>query len=254
MKIHHIKCVNINSPFGPAIGHCLILAENDRLVLIDSGLGLEETKNPTDLLGNELVAKTGYILEEKITAINQIKQLGYEPINVTDIICSHLDPDHIGGLVDFPNARVHVSQEEYESFKMGHERYLPRQLSHNPEIVQYSENDFEILGLPARKLNLTTNIKFYYIPLFGHTKGHCGVAFKAQGRWLLYVGDAYYYRAELTNKKHPVDQLATIAAFDNEMRKDSLEKLRALIKKYNDNIDYFSYHDPNEMESSAIIN
>ena len=35
------------------------------------------------------------------------------------------------------------------------------------------------------------------IPLAGHTWGHTGVAIAQAGGWLLYAGDAYFYRGEV---------------------------------------------------------
>ncbi|MEQ8925905.1 MAG: MBL fold metallo-hydrolase [Fulvivirga sp.] len=248
MKIHHINCVKIESPFGPAIGHCMLLVENEKLILIDSGIGLDETKRPNELLGKELVEITGYRFDENLTAIKQIRKLGYQPDKVENIICSHLDPDHIGGLMDFPDAKIHTSQEEFDCFNSGHERYIPRQLSHNPQIELYKNNDSVLFGLPARKLNLNFASDIYLVPLFGHTLGHCAIAFKDNGRWILYTGDAYYYRDELANENHPVDQLATVAAMDNELRKESLDKLRRVIRNNGQEINYFGYHDPNEFK------
>ncbi len=254
MKVHHLNCVAIESPFGPAIGHCLLVVDNQNLTLIDSGIGLAETKNPKELLGKELIERTGYRFNENLTAIKQIEKLGYKPNQVKNIICSHLDPDHIGGLIDFSNAKIHVSQEEFESFKSGHERYLTRQLSHNSKIELYKSNNSELFGLSARKMDLDTETEFYLIPLFGHTYGHCGVAFKNNDKWIFYVGDAYYYRAELTDKDHPVDQLATIASMDNNLRKESLEKVRQIIKNHEKEIEYFSYHDPKEFKKMHVDN
>ena len=176
MKVHHLNCVQIESPLGSAIGHCVLIEENNSLTLIDAGIGLAETRAPEQKLGKELIEITGFKFDEKLTAIRQIEQLGLDPNNVSHIICSHLDPDHIGGLADFPKASVHVSQEEYKSFKSGNERYLPQQLGHEVKIELYEENDSEWFGLPARKLAL--GFEIYLIPLFGHTLGHCGIAFK----------------------------------------------------------------------------
>ena len=86
----------------------------------------------------------------------------------------------------------------------------------------------------------------YLIPLFGHTPGHCGVAFPYDGKWTFYVGDAYYLRAELSDRNHPADQLATARAMDNARRKQSLEQVRQVIKNHGDEIVYFGYHDPTE--------
>ncbi|WP_264792688.1 MBL fold metallo-hydrolase [Aureispira anguillae] len=245
-KIYHLNCVKIESPMGSAIGHCLLIQENEKLVLIDSGIGLMEFREPEKRLGKELIAITGFKFEERLTAIRQIENLGLNPQNVEHIICSHLDPDHIGGLADFPNAKVHVSNEEYESFKNGNERYLQQQLSHNPDLKLYESNDKEWFGLPARKVHLNLQIETYLIPLFGHTHGHCGVAIKVNNQWIFYIGDAYYLRAELEDKNHPVDQLATIRAVDNNLRLESLDKIREIIKNFGDQMEYFGYHDPTE--------
>lgn len=251
-KIHHLNCVKIESPLGSAIGHCLLIDENDRLTLIDAGIGLEESRNPVAKLGKELVEITGFEFDESLTAIRQIEKLGLRPANVQDIICSHLDPDHIGGLVDFPNAKIHVAREEYDSFSAGNERYLPQQLAHNPKLKLYGKNDAEWFGLPARSIDLELQGKLYLIPLFGHTLGHCGVALKRMDHWMLYVGDAYYLRAEITNDNHPVDQLATIRAVDNNLRKESLYKIRELVKQHGNEIEYFGYHDPAEFKTPVL--
>jgi len=248
MKVHHLNCVQIESPIGSAIGHCLLLEDQESLALIDAGIGLAETQEPEKRLGKELIESTGFILNEERTAIRQIERLGLQPEGVKNIVCSHLDPDHIGGLADFPTATVHVAEEEYESFQNGHERYLPQQLSHDPEVKLYAQNDSQWFGVPARKLNLDLNTEIYLIPLFGHTPGHCGVAFQANGKWTFYVGDAYYLRVELTDGDHPVEQLATIRAVDNDRRKQSLEQIRQLIKKHGNELVYFGYHDPTEFE------
>lgn len=56
-QIHHLNCVEINSPFGSrAIGHCLLLQENDKLILIDTGIGLLDVQNPAERIGkNSLI-------------------------------------------------------------------------------------------------------------------------------------------------------------------------------------------------------
>ena len=247
-NVHHLNCVKIESPVGSAIGHYLLIEEMDDLTLIDAGIGLMESKEPEKRLGKELIDVTGFEFDEEITAIKQIERLGFKANQVKNIICSHLDPDHIGGLADFPNAKVHVSKEEFEGFRSGNERYLTQQLSHNPDLILHADNNAECFGLPARKINLNAQSEIYLIPLFGHTLGHCGVAIKINNQWIFYVGDAYYLKAELEDSNHPVDQLATIRAVDNELRKESLEKVRTIIKNYGNQMEYFGYHDPSEFK------
>ena len=251
MKVHHLNCVKIESPFGSAIGHCILIENNENLTLLDTGIGLAETKEPEKKLGKELVEITGFQFDENLTAIRQIEQLGLNPAKLTNIICSHLDPDHIGGAADFPKAKLHVSKEEYDSFIVGNERYLNHQLSYNPKIHLYAKDDSECFGLPARRLDL--DFEVYLVPLFGHTLGHCGVVYKSKNSWTFYVGDAYYLRAELENRNHPVDQLATIRAVDNEIRLESLDKIRKVINDYGEEIEYFGYHDPTEFKEEKPV-
>ncbi|MDC6363384.1 MULTISPECIES: MBL fold metallo-hydrolase [Flavobacteriaceae] len=251
MKAYHLNCTKIESPFGSAIGHCILIENHGNLTLIDAGIGLAETREPEKKLGRELVEITGFQFDESFTAIRQIEELGLDPLKVTNIICSHLDPDHIGGIADFSNAKVHVSKEEYDSYKSGNERYFPHQLSHNPEIRMYSDDDSEWLGLPARRLDLA--LEAYLIPLFGHTLGHCGVAYRLDDRWTFYVGDAYYLKAELQDRNHPVDQLATIRAVNNEIRLKSLDTVRMIIEDHGSDLDYFGYHDPTEFKEERPV-
>ena len=156
--------------------------------MIDAGIGLAESKDPEKTLGKELIEETGFQLDENLSAIRQIEQLGLNPSRVSNIICSHLDPDHIGGAQDFPQAKLHLAVEEYQSFNRGQDRYLSRQLAHKPELQLYENNDREWFGLGARQLNV--GFEAYLIPLFGHTEGHCGIAFKSHDLWTFYVGDA----------------------------------------------------------------
>ena len=252
MKIHHMNCVEIHSPgYGRAIGHCLLLETPQRLVLIDAGIGLMDTQNPFARIGKQLIDIVGFKFDEQWTAIKRIEKLGLSPTNVTDCIISHLDSNHIGGLVDFPNAKVHLGIEEYENFKSGNPRYLSQPLDHNPLIKTYPKSSQTWFDFEARKVDIGSEIEIYLIPLFGHTLGHCGIALKNQSQWLLYVGDAYYLRDEITDLNHPVNELAAMRADNNELRIAILNKIRHFIAEH-PKIEVFGYHDINEFTASEI--
>lgn len=245
-KIHHLNCVEIQSPaYGRAIGHCLLVEATDRLILIDAGIGYIDTQTPLQRIGKQLIEITGFKFNKQWTAIKQIEKLGLNPQNVTDCVVSHLDPDHIGGLVDFPNAKVHVALEEYDNFKSRNPRYLPHQLDHNPVVKTYSNTTQTWFDFEARKVDIGSEAEIYLIPLFGHTLGHCGVAVQQQSKWLFYVGDAYYLKGELTDYNHPVNELAMIRADDNELRNETLNKIRKFVAEHPD-VETFGYHDIEE--------
>ena len=245
-QIHHLNCVKIVSPVNDNIcGHCLLIQENDKLILVDTGIGLLDIQNPEERIGQQLIDMVGYRFDENQTAIRQIEKLGLDPEKVTDCVISHLDNDHIGGLADFPNATVHVGLEECDAYISGNPRYLKTPLSHQPTIKTYEKLDLNWFGFEARKVDIDTETEIYLIPLFGHTLGHCGVAIKTEKGWLFYIADAYYMRIELTNSDHPVNQLAKMRAEDNDLRINTLDKIRSLINEHPE-IEVFGYHDIEE--------
>jgi glyoxylase-like metal-dependent hydrolase (beta-lactamase superfamily II) len=254
-NIFHLNCVKIIPPTNREIvvpGHCLLLEENDRLVLVDTGIGLKDIENPLERLGDENLNGSGIQLDEALTAFHQIKKLGFNPEQVTDCIISHCDVDHTGGLADFPQAKLHLGIEEYENFCREGEtspRYSPSHLSHHPPIKTYSETTNDWFGFEARKIELNSEIEAFLIPLFGHTHGHCGIALQHYNKWLFYVGDAYYLRIELTDETHWVNGLAEARAENNGLRKESLDKIKKLVKNHPE-IEVFCYHDAEELSNS----
>ena len=248
IQIHHLNCVEIQSPSGMrAIGHCLLIAENSKLVLVDTGISLLDVKKPMERIGKDTIDLVGYQFDENLTAIRQLSNLGFNPEDVTDCVISHLDYDHISGVADFPNAIIHVGQEELKDYSSGNSRYTQLPFQHKPKILSYAKSDDTWHGLEARKITLKLSIDIYFIPLFGHTNGHCGVAIKIHENWLFYVGDAYYYRDELYDSSHPVNELAQMACEDNLGRLESLKKIKEVIAQ-NPKVKVYSFHDPKEFE------
>jgi glyoxylase-like metal-dependent hydrolase (beta-lactamase superfamily II) len=247
-EIHHLNCVKIVSPINDNVcGHCLLIKENDKLILIDTGIGLLDCLNPIERIGQQLIDIVGYRFDENLTAVRQIENLGLDPESVTDCIISHLDNDHIGGLADFPKATVHVGIEEFENFNSENPRYLKTPLAHHPTLKAYKKSDFYWLGFEARKINVSIETEIFLVPLFGHTMGHCGVALKINDKWLFYIADAYYMRVELHDNNHPVNELAKIRADSNDLRIATVDKIRKLINNHPE-IDVFGYHDIEEFK------
>ncbi|MGJ1392638.1 MBL fold metallo-hydrolase [Sphingobacterium spiritivorum] len=246
IKIHHINCLKIVTAVNDnVIGHCVLIESDHELFLIDTGVGLLDTRHPNERIGEQLIEMAGFRFNEDWTAVRQISALGLENKPVTHCIISHLDPDHIGGLADFPDATVHIGKEEYDNFNSGNPRYLTHMLDHHPVIQTYAETTDKWFGLEARKVNINPGIDIYLIPLFGHTLGHCGVAFRQDDKWFFYIGDAYYMKIELTDNRHPVNDLAKDRADNNEWRLNTLHKISEFINHHPD-VEVFGYHDIEE--------
>lgn len=246
--IHHINCGTLLVPSYPTVVcHCLLLQDGDRLALVDAGIGLHDVQNPIERLGQPLIDMAGFQFNESDTAVRRIEAAGLSPGDVGHIVLTHGDPDHVGGLADFPNTQVHVSEEEQAHIAGGHWRYVPMQFAHGPSWKTYGRSARKWFGLEARPVEIGFSSEVLLIPLFGHTLGHCGVAVQRENKWLLHVGDAYYLRVELTTDDHPVSLLAAQRADDDTQRRSSLEQLRRLVQDHRDEVDVIGYHDLSEL-------
>lgn len=180
-------------PSGWHTGALCLLVETDRgLLLVDTGPGQEDYVHPPAMMrAQRLVTRLKMDPEE--TAVHQVATLGYDREDVRDIALTHMHFDHCGGLPDFPNATIHVHRREYKAFKgLPHHwldlAYVRRHLVHQPELLLYEDASGSWFGFEA--IRLPFEPEMWMIPLFGHTRGHCGFALQTKTGWLFHVGGA----------------------------------------------------------------
>lgn len=275
MMLHHLNCVSA-CPLGgrlmdgrsPSIFqrgclccHCILAESKDGLVLVDTGYGLQDVRSPSQRLSSMFLWMMSPDFREEMTAVRQIEHLGFKAEEVRHIVLTHLDFDHAGGLDDFPAARVHLMRREGVSAAMqatwlDRQRYRPQQWASRSRWHLYEATQGGLwYGFHcARELDGLKDDVFL-VPLHGHTLGHAGVALRADGRWVLMAGDAYFYHEEMD----PVNPRCTpgLRMYQTLMEKDRKARLanqrhlRDLKRDHGSEIDILSSHDPEEFERVA---
>lgn len=259
MTVHHLNCATLKpaGSFGgrvlPAtlVAHCLLVERPDGLTLVDSGIGTADIANPKRL-GQPFRALVGPVLDATETAVARVKALGYQPEEVTDVVLTHLDLDHAGGIGDFPRARVHVFEDELDRALKPplreKARYVQAQWAHGPQWVRHQVRGEEWFGFDSATV-LGDDVLM--IPLRGHTHGHCGVAVRDGERWLLHAGDAYFFGGEKdTPRTCPPGLRAfqSIVQVDGRARHHNQDRLRHLQSEGHADLTIFSAHDLAELE------
>jgi glyoxylase-like metal-dependent hydrolase (beta-lactamase superfamily II) len=191
-----LNCATFRPYFPRVVSttNCLLVRSANTCLLVDTGLGVKDRVEPTRLV--KWFCKLSRIpFDPEETAVHQIQALGLKPSDVKHILLTHLHVDHAGGLPDFPEAKVHVYKPEYEAAMdasgLGRIVYLPEHWSHEPHWVLHGLNSkkgwfgFDSIPVLADEL-----FEVLFIPLVGHTAGHCGVAIKGGSKWVLHCGDA----------------------------------------------------------------
>ncbi|NOJ82692.1 MBL fold metallo-hydrolase [Myxococcus xanthus] len=273
MRIHHLNCTTMCPPGGRLVDgrkgftgpaaltcHCLLVEGRQGLILVDTGFGLEDVKHRRPRLSPLFLdLLTRPQLNEGATAVRQIERMGFQAKDVRDIVLTHLDFDHAGGLDDFPHARVHLLSDEYQgavaqATPLDRRRYRPLQWMHEAQWVMYpSGGDGErwfgfecvrdLAGLPPEIL---------LVPLPGHTLGHAGVAIQNGGGWLLHAGDAYFYHGEMAPDRYRCTP--GLRAYQKLMQKDgylrwhNMRRLRELVQRHGRDVTVFCAHDSLEFE------
>ncbi|WP_309646909.1 MBL fold metallo-hydrolase [Nocardioides sp.] len=251
-RVHHLNCGTMTPlAAAPMVAHVLLVERDEGLLLVDTGFGTTDLQQPRRL-GQPFRAVVRPVLDPAETATARITALGLDPADVTDVVLTHLDLDHVGGIGDFPRARVHVHATELEAALhptlKEKARYVAGQWSHDPTWVRHREGGDAWFGLESVA---AVGDDVLIVPLHGHSRGHSGVAVRRpDGHWLLHAGDSYFHTAE---KQTPpacpraLRAFQTVLAHADKARRANAERVRELHAGHADEVTVFSAHDASEL-------
>jgi glyoxylase-like metal-dependent hydrolase (beta-lactamase superfamily II) len=159
---------------------CFLVRSGTRCVLVDAGMGpsrmWDSDDEPCRLVGGQLPVA--------------LRALGVRRDDVTDVVCTHLHPDHVGWLFDldsrpsFPHATIWFGQGDWQYF-------IDRD---DPLIQDHIHHGFRGHAGDARLRPIDQDVTvapgITAIQAPGHTPGHLCVVVASDGQRALLLGDA----------------------------------------------------------------
>lgn len=250
MKVHHLNCGTMDAPGADFVCHVLLLESNNGLVLVDTGYGAQDCRDPARIGPLRHLLRPALARHE--TAIHQIEQLGFRTSDVRHIVLTHFDFDHIGGLADFPDADVHVTVDEARGAVHAPTfrerlRYRSVQWAHGPKLVEHGPGGESWRGFAAAKHLDAIDDGVVLVPMPGHTRGHAAVAVDAGHRWILHCGDAYYHRNTLERGfQAPLAIRAqeVISAYSHKRLRANQARIAELYQRQDPDLLVVCAHDP----------
>lgn len=176
-------------------GNVLLIETGQEKILIDAGLSSEANG----------------LLVENLATIN------ISPDEIDIILITHGDSDHIGGLVDFPQAQLVLPQESYrlwtedvegmveEFIKLRHgkmpDEQLPAVRNGRLRYPTFLETNKERLKLLPTDTDIVPGIRFLAAP--GHRRDHFAVEIQSGNETLLHVVDAFRHPIQCRHPEFP---------------------------------------------------
>jgi len=260
MRVHHLNCGSMR-PVGspePMVCHVLVVETPAGVVLVDTGFGSRDRDEWRERLGpTRYLMRPAY--EDGETVVRQLVALGLDPSDVTDVVLTHFDADHVGGLVDLPQARVHLSADEHDAVHaprtvLERGRYLPGTRAHSPTLVPHDPARGEGWRGFSAATEVVPGVVLVAMP--GHTRGHCAVAVDAGPRWILHAGDTFYHRGQVGDPDRMPLLLglsARMTTHDRARITENRERLTQLVAEGADDLLLVNAHDATLLERARSV-
>ncbi len=110
LQLGSVRLAGPNGPLELSHGCYLVQMSDGENVLVDSG---EPPEGMPEMPMQVLDRRRGR------GVLEQLGQLGARPADVSVLVCTHFDVDHVGRVDGFPNAELVVQRRHYEHARGG---------------------------------------------------------------------------------------------------------------------------------------
>ena len=205
--------------------HAVLVDTGDALALLDAGFGPELPEYLED----------DYDLERDKNLMDRLEEAGYGPEDVTHVVLSHLDADHVGWALNppnFPNATVYVQEAALEEARQmpegeGRREAVPAVEEGIEEgWCELLEGDAEIVA------GLRVEVRG------GHAEGH-------QISWIESEGEAALFTADLAPGKVWLNP-DLIGSADTDPEATRENRIEVLTEAEERDVPVILYHEPND--------
>ena len=212
--------INVDKKYSASLQNYLIDTGKE-VILIDTGL-------PVETPDFEAKPDQMMYMGEKIADFKTaLKNIGYEPTDVTKVLLTHKHPDHAGELRLFDHAKIYLSRIEADAMNLNGEN-----------VVRVDFKDGQYKNFENSEI-ISENIVM--VPAYGHTTGNSVILVKDNDKHYMIHGDVTY-----TDEALRQNQLSVVFE-DKDLAKETLNTVRSFIKE-NDTV-YLSTHTPEGLSS-----
>ena len=183
-----------------------LIDTGSEVILVDTGMPLE---TPDTVPTQDATIFIGTRIKDYVSAL---RDLGYEPEQVTKILVTHKHPDHTGELRSFPGAKIYMAPEEADALGLDGEN-----------IIRAGYGDGPFCNFAAHQ-KIAEGV--YLIKARGHTTGNSIIIAEDGGLFYMMHGDVTYSDEALYENK------LSVAYEDKEAARDTLNQVRKFISEH----------------------
>jgi glyoxylase-like metal-dependent hydrolase (beta-lactamase superfamily II) len=211
-------------------------------ILFDTGYA-QRFMEATSTYPNKIYAQiTKVHLKDTDEVRNQLGNYGIKCEDIRHIIISHFHADHVGGLIDFPNAIIHCSRKAFEytqslssyfAFTKGVIKDLiPNDIIHRVKFIEDTQ-ELSCDGIFTIRYNIFNDNSIIAYDLPGHAVGQIGILCETSKSKYFLIADACWDYRAYTSRALP-NQIVRLFFDSWKDYKDSIDKIAQFHKAYPD--------------------